>query len=56
MPKYDGLDESGNHKEIVYAIAEDEVADYTPEVKGYNVTNTHTPETRSVKAQMKLFR
>ena len=49
MPKYDGLDESGNHKEIVYAIAEDEVADYTPEVKGYNVTNTHTPETRSVK-------
>ncbi|MBR5800681.1 MAG: Cna B-type domain-containing protein [Lachnospiraceae bacterium] len=34
--------------EIVYTITEDEVADYDSEVDGYNVTNTHEPETTEV--------
>ncbi len=34
--------------EIVYTITEEEVDGYTAEVNGYNVTNTHIPETTSV--------
>ena len=34
-----------NGKAIQYTIAEDAVSDYTSKVNGYNVTNTHTPET-----------
>ena len=30
-------------KEITYTITEDTVKDYTSEVEGYDVTNTHTP-------------
>ena len=39
LPKY------ANGTEINYTITEDVVADYTTSVRGYNVTNTHTPET-----------
>ncbi len=40
LPKYD---EDG--KEIVYTITEDPVDGYDSTVEGYNVTNTHAPET-----------
>lgn len=33
---------------IKYTIAEDAVSDYTSVVNGYNVTNTHTPETITI--------
>ena len=39
LPKY------ANGREINYTITEDAVAGYTTSVRGYNVTNTHTPET-----------
>lgn len=39
LPKYEG------GKELTYTITEDTVAGYTTSVRGYNVTNTHTPET-----------
>ena len=42
LPKY----ESG--KEIRYSVAEDEVDGYKSEVSGFDITNTHTPETVSV--------
>nr|WP_238482617.1 Cna B-type domain-containing protein [Lederbergia galactosidilytica] len=42
LPKY----EAG--EEIVYTITEDTVEDYTTEVKGYDVTNHHTPGKTSV--------
>ncbi len=35
-------------EEIVYTITEDTVEDYTTEVKGYDVTNHHTPGKTSV--------
>ena len=38
------LDKYNSGTEIVYTISEDEVADYTTVVNGYDVTNTHTPE------------
>lgn len=42
LPKYlDG-------KEIVYTIVEDDVDGYTATYDGYNITNTHVPETTSV--------
>ncbi len=37
LPKYE------NGSEIKYTITEDKVTDYTSEVNGYDVTNTHTP-------------
>ncbi len=42
LPKYDA------GVEIVYSITEDEVAGYSSEVSGYNVTNTYTPVKISV--------
>ncbi|SDZ95207.1 hypothetical protein SAMN02745687_01215, partial [Lachnospiraceae bacterium NK3A20] len=42
LPKY----EEG--KEITYTITEDAVVGYTPEIKDYDVTNTHTPGKTSV--------
>ncbi len=39
---------SSEGKEITYTISEDLVANYTGRVDGYNVTNTHTPETTNV--------
>ncbi len=40
---FTGLPKYADGKEIVYTITEDAVADYTTEVNGYDVTNTHTP-------------
>ena len=37
LPKY------RNGKQIDYTITEDSISDYTSEVDGYDVTNTHTP-------------
>ena len=45
---FENLDKYKNGKEIVYTVTEKEVADYTSEVSGYNVTNTHTPETVTI--------
>ena len=42
LPKY----EAG--KEISYTIKEDTVANYKTTISGYNITNTHTPETTKV--------
>ena len=42
---FTGLDKFKDGEEIVYAVAEEAVAGYTPEVKDYNITNIHTPET-----------
>lgn len=43
LPKFA---ESGD--EITYTITEDSVPGYTAQVNGYNVTNTHTPDTLSI--------
>ena len=47
LPKYDE-----NKNEITYKVVEGTVpeydTDYTTEVKGYNITNTHTPEKISI--------
>lgn len=40
-------------KEIKYTITEDKVAEYSSEVKGYDVKNTHTPEKTSIKVTKK---
>ena len=42
LPKYEG------GVEIVYSVSEDEVEGYTATIEGYDVTNTHTPETVEV--------
>lgn len=42
LPKY------ADGKEITYTITEDTVPGYTPEVDGYNVTNSYTPGKTSV--------
>ena len=42
LPKY----EAGN--EIKYTVEEAAVADYTTEIDGYDIYNTHTPETTSI--------
>ena len=43
LPKY------ANGVEIAYTIAEADVEGYTSEPDGYNLTNTHTPATRTVR-------
>ncbi len=45
LPKYK---EGSVGVEIVYTVTEDAVAEYTSEVNGYDVTNTHEEETTSV--------
>ena len=45
---FTGLDKYNSGTEIVYTISEDEVADYTTVVNGYDVTNTHTPEKTTI--------
>ena len=42
LPKY------SNGNEIVYTVSEDTVAGYTTTINGYNITNTHTPETTTI--------
>ena len=43
VPKYDR-----NGTEIDYTIEEEAVANYNPTISGYDITNTHTPETITV--------
>ncbi|MCM1126740.1 MAG: Cna B-type domain-containing protein, partial [Lachnospiraceae bacterium] len=45
---FDSLDKYAGGQEITYTITEDEVADYTTKVDGYNVENTHAPGKTSV--------
>ena len=45
LPKY------ANGKEIVYTITEDKVEGYTATIDGFNITNTHKPETITVKGK-----
>lgn len=42
---FTNLDKKVNGKDIVYTVTEDEVESYQGVVDGYNITNTHTPET-----------
>ena len=42
LPKYE------NGTEITYTVTEETVAEYTTDIDGYNITNTHTPETTSI--------
>lgn len=42
LPKYDG------GEEITYTITEDQVEEYSSEINGYNVTNTHSPGKTSI--------
>ena len=42
------LDKYKDGVEIVYTVVEDQVKDYTTSIDGYNITNTHTPETIDV--------
>ena len=41
---FSNLDKYANGQEIVYTITEDEVAEYTTTIDGYNVINTHEIE------------
>ncbi|MCM1126739.1 MAG: Cna B-type domain-containing protein, partial [Lachnospiraceae bacterium] len=45
---FDELDKYANGTEIKYTVTEDVVEDYTTEINGYNVINTHNPEKTSV--------
>ena len=45
---FTGLPKYANGHEIVYSVTEDAVAGYETAVNGYNLTNTHTPETVDV--------
>ena len=49
--KFEGLDKYENGKEIEYTIKEEAVPDYKTEIDGYNITNTHKPETTEVEGQ-----
>ena len=46
---FTGLPRYRKGQKIQYTIKEDEVPDYKTEVNGYNITNTHTPETIEIK-------
>ena len=46
---FTGLPEYSDGKKINYTIQEDEVPYYTTEINGYNITNSHTPETTEIK-------
>ena len=49
MFSFSGLDKYRDQgTEIVYTITEDEVAEYTSEIDGFNVTNTYAPEITKV--------
>ena len=43
--KFTDLDKYADGKEIEYTITEDTVDGYETEIDGFNITNTHTPET-----------
>ena len=46
--KFDNLPKKEAGNEILYTVTEEEVADYTAVVEGYNVTNSYTPEKTGV--------
>ena len=46
--KFTDLPKYANGKEIVYTVTEEAVEGYEIAVNGYNITNTHTPETTEV--------
>ncbi|MBQ7145721.1 MAG: VaFE repeat-containing surface-anchored protein [Lachnospiraceae bacterium] len=46
--KFSNLDLKKSGKLIQYTVSEDKVEEYTTEIDGYNVTNTHKPETTKV--------
>ena len=45
---FTNLPKNKNGEEIKYTITEDAVADYSTEVKGYDITNSYTPGKTSV--------
>ena len=51
--EFKGVDKYANGKEIKYSIEEDEVNDYTLSTDGYNLKNTHKPETIVVEGTKK---
>ena len=46
--EFSNLPKNKAGKAITYSVAEEAVAGYTTKVNGYNLTNSHTPETVSV--------
>ncbi|WP_248686390.1 Cna B-type domain-containing protein [Streptococcus merionis] len=48
---FTNLDKYKDGKEIVYTVSEEPVDDYTVEVKGYNITNTYTPEVTEISVE-----
>ncbi len=42
---FENLDKYKKGVEIKYTVVEDQVEDYTTSIDGYNITNTHKPET-----------
>lgn len=48
---FKNLDRYENGKEIQYSVSEEVVSGYKPEVNGYNITNTHIPETINLSGQ-----
>ena len=45
---FDNLPKYADGKVITYTVTEDAVAGYTTTISGYNITNTHKTETKSV--------
>ena len=48
---FDNLDKYAAGEEIVYTIEEEDVEDYTADVDGFDVTNSHTPATISISGE-----
>ena len=46
--EFTNLDKKKNGKEIKYTISEDAIDGYTTTINGFNIVNTHTPETTKV--------
>ncbi len=46
--RFENLRTHREGKEIKYTVTEDAVAEYTPEIKGYNIKNSYTPKKTSV--------
>ena len=42
---FTGLNKYENGKEITYTVKEDKVENYNTKISGYDITNTHTPQT-----------
>ena len=48
---FENLPVYANGQKITYTVTENAVADYTTEINGYDITNTHTTETTSVEGK-----